>query len=107
MAGEHFDSARAKWSVQGAADPAARKQDSERAHATAFAESVTDLSKLLCTQTQGGIDTFTQMAYVKKGFKAIEHLFCVAAGLDSQILGDYEIVGQIKKAFKNLILKAL
>jgi len=65
-----------------------------------FAENVSNLSKLLCSQTQGGIDTFTQMAYVKKGTKAIEHLFYVAAGLDSQILGDYEIVGQIKQSFK-------
>jgi len=65
-----------------------------------FAENIKDLSNLLCTQTQGSTDTFNKMAYVKKGLKAIEHLFCVAAGLDSQILGDYEIVGQIKKAFK-------
>jgi glutamyl-tRNA reductase len=65
-----------------------------------FAENIADISNLLCTQTLGNIDTFNKMAYVKKGFKAIEHLFCVAAGLDSQILGDYEIVGQIKTAFK-------
>jgi glutamyl-tRNA reductase len=65
-----------------------------------FADNKHDLPNLLCTQTQGSIDTFNKMAYVKTGFKAIEHLFCVAAGLDSQILGDYEIVGQIKQAFK-------
>lgn len=65
-----------------------------------FAESAEQLIKLLCTQTEGSVTTFTQLAYVKKGMAAIEHLFSVAAGLDSQILGDYEIVGQIKQAVK-------
>lgn len=65
-----------------------------------FSESAEQLIKLLCTQTEGSVTTFTQLAYVKKGMAAIEHLFSVAAGLDSQILGDYEIVGQIKQAVK-------
>jgi glutamyl-tRNA reductase len=65
-----------------------------------FAESAEQLINLLCTQTEGTKETFTQLAYVKKGIAAIEHLFSVAAGLDSQILGDYEIVGQIKTAVK-------
>lgn len=65
-----------------------------------FAENQQLLSQLLCTQTQGSLETFAKMAYVKSGVKAIEHLFSVAAGLDSQILGDYEIVGQIKQAVK-------
>jgi len=65
-----------------------------------FAENAAQLAQLLCTQTPGDLPTFQQMAYVKKGFKAIEHLYCVAAGLDSQILGDYEIIGQIKQSFK-------
>ena len=65
-----------------------------------FAENAASLSQLLCTQTQGAPDTFLSMAYTKKGVNAIEHLFNVAAGLDSQILGDYEIVGQIKQAVK-------
>ncbi len=34
------------------------------------------------------------------GKKAINYLFEVMAGLDSQILGDFEIVGQIKTAFE-------
>lgn len=65
-----------------------------------FAETPSCLSELLCTQTQGSSETFHEISYVKKGHKAIEHLFSVAAGLDSQILGDYEIVGQIKQAVK-------
>jgi glutamyl-tRNA reductase len=65
-----------------------------------FADSADLLAGLLCTQTNGGRDAFLELAYVKKGLQAIEHLFEVAAGIDSQILGDYEIVGQIKQAVK-------
>ncbi len=65
-----------------------------------FAENKESLCNLLCTQTKGTLQTFKEIAYIKNGHKAIEHLFSVAAGLDSQILGDYEIVGQIKQAVK-------
>ena len=41
------------------------------------------------------------MFYVKRGASAIKHFFEVGSGLDSQILGDYEIVGQIKKAVQS------
>ena len=37
--------------------------------------------------------------YLKSGDDAIRHLLRVSSGLDSQILGDYEIVGQLKSAF--------
>ena len=65
-----------------------------------FAENPGILMELLCTQTQGSLETFQQMCYVWKGVEAIHHLFNVGAGLDSQILGDYEIVGQLKQAVK-------
>ncbi|MEO7983900.1 MAG: glutamyl-tRNA reductase [Bacteroidota bacterium] len=63
-----------------------------------FAESAEQLIDLLCTQTEGSAELFSQLAYTKKGSVAIRHLYKVGAGLDSQVLGDYEIVGQIKKA---------
>ncbi len=65
-----------------------------------FAENVTTLCELLCTQTEGSLDDFMAMSYIKNGKHAIEHFFDVAAGIDSQILGDYEIIGQIKQAVK-------
>ncbi|MEJ7740889.1 MAG: glutamyl-tRNA reductase [Chitinophagaceae bacterium] len=63
-----------------------------------FAENAGQLIQLLCTQTAGGTKTFEKLAYIKKGDEAVSHLFNVGAGLDSQILGDYEIVGQIRQA---------
>lgn len=64
------------------------------------AENAQQLVELLCSQTKGDTAEFNEMAYIKQGKKAIQHLFDVSAGLDSQILGDYEIVGQIKAAVK-------
>ena len=65
-----------------------------------IAENAFSLIDLLCSQTKGSKKLFAEMTYVKNGNDAIEHLFNVGAGLDSQILGDYEIVGQIKQAVK-------
>jgi glutamyl-tRNA reductase len=58
------------------------------------------LINLLCSETAGSADTFKQLCYTYEGDAAIEHIFSVGAGLDSQILGDYEIVGQMKAALK-------
>jgi glutamyl-tRNA reductase len=66
----------------------------------AMASDNSQLINLLCAHTQGDIETFKSRAYIKTGTEAIEHLFNVSAGLDSQILGDYEIIGQIKQAVK-------
>jgi glutamyl-tRNA reductase len=65
-----------------------------------FGETAQELIQLLCSQTVGEIDTFNSLAYIKSGSEAVQHLFEVGAGLDSQILGDYEIIGQIKQAVK-------
>jgi glutamyl-tRNA reductase len=62
--------------------------------------NVSQLIDLLCTETLGDRESLMQCAYIKTGNDAIEHLFNVGAGLDSQILGDYEIIGQIKQAVK-------
>lgn len=65
-----------------------------------FAHCSHQLVELLCSQTVGNAETFNESAYIKNGAAAVAHLFQVGAGLDSQILGDYEIVGQLKTAVK-------
>jgi len=65
-----------------------------------FAHDSQQLIDLLCSETIGEANTFKNSAYVKRGDQAVRHLFEVGAGLDSQILGDYEIIGQIKTAVK-------
>lgn len=65
-----------------------------------IAPSVEELSNLLCSETNGDQKSFEEICYIKHGKEAIEHLFSVASGLDSQILGDYEIVGQLRNAVK-------
>ena len=46
-----------------------------------------------------GLDV-TPCVYVKEGAAAVEHLFAVASGLDSMVIGETEITGQIKNAYQ-------
>ncbi|MBT8178696.1 MAG: glutamyl-tRNA reductase [Eudoraea sp.] len=64
-----------------------------------FAQHPFQLIKLLCEATSGSMEAFEKVAYVYKNYEAINHLFRVGTGLDSQILGDFEIISQLKKSF--------
>ena len=64
-----------------------------------FAQHPFQLIKLLCEHTHGTVEEFEKVAYVYKNKDAISHMFRVGTGLDSQILGDFEIISQIKAAF--------
>ena len=64
-----------------------------------FAQHPFQLIKLLCDNSQGTVEEFQRVAFVYKNNEAINHLLRVGTGLDSQILGDFEIISQIKTGF--------
>ncbi|MDB0615508.1 glutamyl-tRNA reductase [Tenacibaculum dicentrarchi] len=71
-----------------------------RTEITGFAAHPFQLISLLCKYSNGAIEEFAEVSNVYKNNEAIRHLFRMGTGLDSQILGDYEIVGQLRQAFK-------
>jgi len=64
-----------------------------------FAEHPFQLIKLICENSQGSVEAFQKYGFVYKNKDAVGHLFRVGTGLDSQILGDFEIISQIKTSF--------
>ena len=71
-----------------------------RTEISGFAERPCQLIELLCELTEGSIQEFTKVSNIYKESEAIDQLFRIGTGLESQILGDYEIVGQLKQSFK-------
>lgn len=59
-----------------------------------------ELVEILCENTHCQVVEFMAHGYIYQGNKAIEHLFKVASGLDSQIIGDFEILSQLKQSAK-------
>ena len=71
-----------------------------RTEITGFAKHPFELISLLIKYSNGNVEDFIEVSNVYKNKDAVKHLFNIATGLDSQILGDYEIVGQLKESFK-------
>ena len=59
-----------------------------------------ELIRLLITYSDAALDEFHTHGFEKEGEKAVQHLFQVTAGLDSQILGDLQIVKQVKEGYE-------
>ena len=71
-----------------------------RTEISGFAEHPYQLIQLLCHFSEGTVEEFATFSNVYKNQEAINHLFRIGTGLESQILGDYEIVGQLRQSFK-------
>jgi glutamyl-tRNA reductase len=63
-----------------------------------FAKHPYQLIKLLCDNTNGDVSDFEKVSTVNKNNDAVSNLFYVGSGLNSQILGDFEIISQIKNS---------
>ena len=57
------------------------------------------LTELLCKHSNGTSKDFKKFGYFLNGAEAINHIFKVGTGLDSQILGDFEIIAQLNNSF--------
>lgn len=62
--------------------------------------SAVELIRLLITYSDGTLDEFHKYGFELEGQQAVDHLFKVATGLDSQILGDLQIIKQVKEGYE-------
>lgn len=68
------------------------------ADVTRFHGAVTDISSRLAKHSGVHIDQLTTHLYVHFEERAVHHLFSVSAGLDSMIVGEQQILGQVRTA---------
>ncbi|MFU8813566.1 MAG: glutamyl-tRNA reductase [Balneolaceae bacterium] len=71
-----------------------------RTEIIAYGATTRELIRLLTTYSNGNLDEFHKYGFELEGERAVEHLFKVATGLDSQILGDLQIVKQVKEGYE-------
>ena len=65
-----------------------------------FHAGVAALSDLLSRHTGVGFDELSPHVYVHYEERAAQHLFTVTSSLDSMLVGEHQIVGQVRAAFR-------
>jgi glutamyl-tRNA reductase len=69
------------------------------AEVATFHGGLADITDTLEGRSTLRLDALADHLYVHCGRAAVEHLFAVAAGLDSMVLGEPQIVGQLRTAY--------
>lgn len=67
--------------------------------ATGFHAGLSAVVREIVDRTGQDLDTLTPHLYVRYAEAAAEHMFSVASGLDSMVLGEQQIIGQIRSAY--------
>lgn len=65
-----------------------------------FHGGVEEAGALLATHTGVPLELLTPHLYVHYADRAVSHLFHVASGLDSMVVGETQILGQVREAFR-------
>ena len=65
-----------------------------------FHGAVTDISTRLAKHTGVHLDELTTHLYVHFEERAVHHMFTVASGLDSMIVGEQQILGQVRGSLR-------
>jgi glutamyl-tRNA reductase len=65
-----------------------------------FHPGVAALSELLARHTGVGFDELSPHVYVHYEERAAQHLFAVTSSLDSMLVGEHQILGQVRAAFR-------
>src|SRR5690349_19260726 len=65
----------------------------------AFHGGLADVSSVLGRHAALPLSELTEHVYVHYAGSAVQHLFAVAAGLDSMVVGEAQILGQLREAY--------
>jgi glutamyl-tRNA reductase len=67
----------------------------------AFHGGLSAIGQVLADHSGMSMGDLTKYAYVRYSEAAVEHLFAVASGLDSAVIGEQQVLGQVRRAYAN------
>ncbi len=65
----------------------------------AFHGGLSVIGQVLAEHCGMSLNALTKYAYVRYAEAAVEHLFAVASGLDSAVIGEQQVLGQVRRAY--------
>ncbi|GAB3235286.1 glutamyl-tRNA reductase [Mycolicibacterium hippocampi] len=65
----------------------------------AFHGGLSAIGQVLSDHSGMSLQDLTKYAYVRYAEAAVEHLFAVASGLDSAVIGEQQVLGQVRRAY--------
>lgn len=65
----------------------------------AFHGGLSVIGQVLAERSGMSLNDLTKYAYVRYAEAAVEHLFAVTSGLDSAVIGEQQVLGQVRRAY--------